>query len=168
MTQATSENPLFDHHAHPRFEEVKPEHTTEAVPVLLEKAKKDFAEFEANIEPTFDGIFERQRMLLEPLGFAWHITGHLMSVRNSDELRKVYEDLQPSVVEFFTSLGNGHFFQALNLFATRHPCLFDDDVEEVLAAAGTPWSSRDYPFLPGIQELIFSTKKNYIFCTVFT
>ena len=114
MTQASSANPLFDHHAHPRFEEITPEHTKEAVPVLLEKAKKDFADFEANIEPTFDGIFERQRMLLEPLGFAWHITGHLMSVRNSDELRQVYEELQPSVVEFYTSLGQSEaVYQAL-------------------------------------------------------
>ena len=105
MTQTTSENPLFDHHTHPRFEEITPAHSAEAVPLLLEQAKKDFAAFEADIEPTWDGIFERQRTLLEPVGFAWHITGHLMSVRNSDELRKVYEELQPSVVEFFTSLG---------------------------------------------------------------
>ena len=35
MTQASSANPLFDHHAHPRFEEITPEHTKEAVPVLL-------------------------------------------------------------------------------------------------------------------------------------
>jgi len=105
MTQTTSENPLFAHHTHPRFEDITPEHSKEAVPVLLEKAKKDFTEFEANIEPTFEGIFECQRKMMEPLGFAWHITGHLMSVRNSDELRRVYEDLQPSVVEFFTSLG---------------------------------------------------------------
>lgn len=29
--------------------------------------------------------------------------------------------------QFFCSLGNGHFFQALNLFGTEHKCKFDDD-----------------------------------------
>eukprot|EP00040_Diaphanoeca_grandis_P005773 m.34492 g.34492 ORF g.34492 m.34492 type:complete len:306 (-) comp16979_c0_seq1:129-1046(-) len=29
-------------------------------------------------------------------------------------------------VEFFASLGNGHFFQALNLFGTNHPCIWPD------------------------------------------
>ena len=31
---------------------------------------------------------------------------------------------------FFTSLGNGHFFQALNLFGARHRCLFAEDGED--------------------------------------
>ena len=105
MTGPTSENPLFDHDTHPRFEEVLPNHAKAAIPLLLEKAKDDFSAFESTIEPTWNGIFERQRKLIEPLGYAWHITGHLMSVRNSDELRAVYEELQPSVVEFFTALG---------------------------------------------------------------
>ena len=104
MTDSTT-NPLFAHGTHPRFEEITPAHSQEAVPVLLEKAKADFTAFEAAVEPTWDGIFERLRALVEPLGFAWHVTGHLMSVRNSDELRTVYEGLQPSVVEFFTLMG---------------------------------------------------------------
>ena len=104
MTDSTT-NPLFAHGTHPRFEEITPAHAQEAVPALLEKAKADFAGFEAAVEPTWHGIFERLRALTEPLGFAWHVTGHLMSVRNSDELRSVHEGLQPSVVEFFTLMG---------------------------------------------------------------
>ena len=38
------------------------------------------------------------------------------------------EDEQPPFAdgrgEFYTSLGNGHFFQALNLIGTRHACMF--------------------------------------------
>lgn len=98
-------NPLYNHGKHPRFSDITPEHSKEAVTELLAQAKRDFAEFESSVEPSWNGIFERLRVLMEPLEYAWHISGHLMSVRNSDELRKVYEELQPSVVEFMTSMG---------------------------------------------------------------
>ena len=42
-------------------------------------------------------------MLTEPLERAWHVTSHLMGVRNSDELR-VYEP-QPQMVQFFSTIG---------------------------------------------------------------
>ena len=105
IQSATSNNPLYAHGTPPRFEEVTPAHASEAVPALLDQAKADFAAFEESVEPTWDGIFERLRMLTEPLGYAWHVTGHLMGVRNSDELRAVHEELQPKVIEFFTAMG---------------------------------------------------------------
>jgi oligopeptidase A len=105
IQSATSSNPLYAHGTPPRFEEVTPEHASEAVPVLLEQAAADFSAFEESVESTWEGIFERLRVLTEPLGYAWHITGHLMGVRNSDELRAVHEELQPKVIEFFTSMG---------------------------------------------------------------
>jgi len=106
MTQtATSTNPLFAHGTPPRFEEVTPEHVGEAVPALLERARIEFSAFEESVEPTWDGIFGRLREIIEPLEYAWHVTGHLMGVKNSDELRAVYEELEPQVVELFTSMG---------------------------------------------------------------
>ena len=105
IQQATSTNPLFAHGTPPRFEEITPEHAKEAVPELLERANADFSAFEEAIEPTWEGIFGRLREIVEPLEFAWHVTGHLMGVRNSDELREVHEALQPDVVEFFTRMG---------------------------------------------------------------
>ena len=101
----THENPLFAHQELPRFAEITPTHAKEAIPVLLERAAEAFKDFEATVEPTWNGIFERLRLLTEPLGFAWHATSHLMGVCNSDELREVYESLQPQVVQFFTLLG---------------------------------------------------------------
>ena len=45
---------------------------------------------------------------------------------------------------FFCSLGNGHFFQALNLFGSRHPKMFDSavDVDESAVAAAKEAASR--------------------------
>ena len=112
--QATSTNPLFAHGTPPRFEEITPTHAKEAVPELLERASAEFSAFEESVEPTWEGIFGRLREVVEPLEFAWHVTGHLMGVRNSDELREVHEGLQPSVVEFFTRMGqSGATYAAL-------------------------------------------------------
>ena len=96
----TSNNPFYADDALPRFADITPAHAKEAVPELLEEAKRAFAEFEASVEPTWAGIFDRLRMLTEPLERAWHVTSHLMGVRNSDELREVYETLQPQMVQF--------------------------------------------------------------------
>lgn len=38
----------------------------------------------------------------DPLGRLWGIVGHLMSVRNSEELRKVHDQLQPLVIQTIT------------------------------------------------------------------
>ena len=101
----TSNNPFYADDALPRFADITPAHAKEAVPELLEEAKRAFAEFEASVEPTWAGIFDRLRMLTEPLERAWHVTSHLMGVRNSDELREVYETLQPQMVQFFSTIG---------------------------------------------------------------
>ena len=105
IQQSNSSNPLFAHGTPPRFNEVTPAHSKEAVPQLLERASAEFSAFEEDVEPTWDGIFGRLREIVEPLEYAWHVTGHLMGVRNSEELREVYEELQPQVVEFFTRMG---------------------------------------------------------------
>lgn len=45
---------------------------------------------------------------------------------------------------FFCSLGNGHFFQALNLFGSRHPKMFDSavDGDDIVVAAAKDAASR--------------------------
>jgi oligopeptidase A len=38
----------------------------------------------------------------DPLGRVWGVVGHLMSVRNSEELRNVHDQLQQLVIQTFT------------------------------------------------------------------
>lgn len=111
----TPNNPFFADDTLPRFADITPAHAQAAVPQLLEEAKKAFTEFEATVEPTWEGIFDRLRLLTEPLERAWHVTSHLMGVRNSDELREVYEGLQPQMVQFFSTIGQSEAtYKALN------------------------------------------------------
>jgi len=108
-------NPLLSVGQHPRFEAITPASVREAVPALLEEARTAFEALEASVEPTWESLFDRRRAILEPLGHAWGIAGHLMGVRNSDELRAAYEELQPSVVAFFTALGQSEaIYRALD------------------------------------------------------
>jgi oligopeptidase A len=105
MTTTEASNPLFTHGHHPRFTAITPESVREAIPSLLETASTEFDAFENSVEPTWEGIFARQRRILEPLGYAWQITSHLMGVLNSDALREVHEEMLPKVIEFYTKLG---------------------------------------------------------------
>ena len=100
----SSANPLFAHGTPPRFEEIGPEHVHEAMPVLLARTKAALKDFEADIIPNWDGIFERIRLLMDPVQYAWKVTAHLMSVRNSDELRSAHEAFQPAMVELYNTV----------------------------------------------------------------
>ena len=70
IQQSNSSNPLFAHGTPPRFNEVTPAHSKEAVPQLLERASAEFSAFEEDVEPTWDGIFGRLREIVEPLEYA--------------------------------------------------------------------------------------------------
>jgi oligopeptidase A len=114
MTELNTANPLFRCGEPPLFDAIGAAEVKAAIPELLSRAKADIASFEASIEPTWTGVFDRLRDIIDPLGYAWGVAAHLMGVRNSDELRAVYEELQPNIVEFFTSLGqNEAVYKAL-------------------------------------------------------
>jgi len=105
MTTTEASNPLLTCGKHPRFSEITPDSVREAIPSLLETASIEFNAYEQCIEPTWSGIFDRRRRILDPLGYAWGITSHLMGVLNSDDLREVHEEMQPKVIEYFTRIG---------------------------------------------------------------
>ena len=98
------ENPLFEFGTPPRFEDITPTHVLEAMPTLLNQTQQALAEYEQSIEPTWESIFDRLRSILEPIQFAWKVTGHLMGVRNSDDLREAHEAFQPAMVELYSAL----------------------------------------------------------------
>jgi oligopeptidase A len=99
-----SENPLLYSSALPPFDQIRPEHVVPAVKKVLADAHRAFDEIEARLIPDFAPTWD---LLLRPLELidhqvfkTWSPVGHLMSVINSDELRKAYESVQPEVVSF--------------------------------------------------------------------
>ncbi|MGI4846545.1 MAG: M3 family metallopeptidase, partial [Janthinobacterium lividum] len=98
-------NPLLDFSDLPRFEAVKPEHVSMAVDALLEENRAVVERLEAPQEHvTWDNFVEPLEQSTERLGRAWGVVGHLNSVADTPELRAVYNENQPKLTEFFTSL----------------------------------------------------------------
>ena len=67
---------------------------------LLEEANQKLSALEQNLTPTWGGTIMALHRMGERLGFAWGIVGHLMSVKNNDELRAIHDKLQPQMIAF--------------------------------------------------------------------
>jgi len=56
---------------------------------------------EATLQPTWLGLVEPLERLTERIGWGWGAIEHLLSVKNSAELREAHKVVQPKVIEFF-------------------------------------------------------------------
>eukprot|EP00934_Nitzschia_sp_Nitz4_P000798 Nitzschia sp. Nitz4//scaffold368_size14544//8451//10767//NITZ4_008931-RA/size14544-augustus-gene-0.39-mRNA-1//1//CDS//3329549343//798//frame0 len=105
-SSATSVNPFLQQEGLPKFASLEPKDLTPAVDGLLEQLNTDFANLEstlaANQNPDYEDVLPQVERMQFPIGYTWGIAGHLNGVKNSDELREVYEASQPKVVQAFT------------------------------------------------------------------
>ena len=105
MTDATiTKNPLLVGKGLPPFDEIKAEHVEPAITQILEELSEGVSELEQNVTPTWSGLVEPLTELEERLSWSWGIVGHLMSVKNSPQLREAYEKMQPEIVKFYNQL----------------------------------------------------------------
>ena len=93
-------NPLLVTEGLPRYDEIRAEQVVEGVRHVLGGAEKIIAELEANLTPTWDGLLKPLEDLDVPFEYAWGPVGHLMSVRNADDLRAAHEEVLAELVEF--------------------------------------------------------------------
>jgi oligopeptidase A len=99
------ENPLFQYEDLPRFDAVAAEQIVPAVRTLIERQDQARTALEGALQPTWDGLAAPLSALGEPLGYAWNVVHHLLSVRNSSALREAQEAVQPDVVGASLRLG---------------------------------------------------------------
>jgi len=104
-TVSIATNPLMATQGLPRFNEVAPQHVMPAVEAAVVKIEQDLMDLEEGHEPTWDGLVVPYMRLGDELEYAWSPVSHLLSVRNTDEMRKVYEDAQPLIVELSLKIG---------------------------------------------------------------
>ena len=105
MTDATiTKNPLLIGKGLPPFNEIKAEQVVPAMTQLLKELEEEISKLEENVTPTWSGLVEPLTSIEERLGWSWGIVGHLMSVKNSPELREAYETVQPEIVKFYNQL----------------------------------------------------------------
>lgn len=97
-------NPLLIGKGLPPFSQIKPEHIIPAMTEILQEVTQQLTDLETNIQATWEGLVQPLTQLEEKLGWTWGIVGHLMSVKNSPELRSAYEQMQPEVIKFYNYL----------------------------------------------------------------
>ncbi|MEZ0230412.1 MAG: M3 family metallopeptidase [Planctomycetota bacterium] len=104
MKTATNDNALLQHDRLPRFDAIRVEHVVPAVKDLVARQnaavdalERDLAS--GKVKPSWASVMDHLTEVTEPLAYAWGITGHLMSVQNSPELRAAHEAVQPDVVQ---------------------------------------------------------------------
>ncbi|MGD1701726.1 M3 family metallopeptidase [Dapis sp. BLCC M229] len=88
----------------PPFESIKPEDVVPAMTELLTELEQELINLEATVKATWNDLVEPLQKLEDRLTWSWGIVGHLMGVKNSPELRKAYNEVQPKVVEFSNKL----------------------------------------------------------------
>ena len=93
-------NPLLVKEGLPRHDEIEPEHVVPGVKHVLTEAEKQIAALEQNMTPSWDGLLAPLEELDVPFSYAWGPVGHLLSVKNSDDLREAHEAVLQDVVAF--------------------------------------------------------------------
>jgi oligopeptidase A len=71
-----------------------------AVREVLGELETELSRVEAQAAPTWQALVEPIERMADRLALTWGVVGHLMSVKNSEELRRAYESVQPDVVRF--------------------------------------------------------------------
>ena len=77
----------------PKFDEIETPSVKPAVQDVLANLETDFASLESKLDameaPTYADVMEELEKVEAPIEYAWGVVGHLMGVKNSDELREV-------------------------------------------------------------------------------
>ena len=97
-------NPLLIGKGLPPFESIQPEHVVPGIETLIKALTQALSRLEETVSSsesvTWESLVEPLTAITEKLSWSWGIIGHLMGVKNSAALRKAYESVQPSLVQF--------------------------------------------------------------------
>lgn len=107
------QNPLLERSDLPLYAQIKPEHVTPAIDLLLSRSREGFEEILKNSNANYVELVEKSYKLFEPLTQAWGAISHLNHVVNSDELRDAYNENLPKISNFFTELSQNKAYYEL-------------------------------------------------------
>jgi oligopeptidase A len=124
----SARNPLLIGQGLPPFAAIQPEHVVPAMTQLLAELEQELTQLEAEVQPVWSKLVEPLQQIGDRLEWSWGIVSHLLSVKNSPELREAHETMQPAVVEFYNRLSQSQpiyrAYQALrdsDAWATLEP-----------------------------------------------
>lgn len=101
-------NPLLIGTGIPPFSEIAADQVVPAVTELLSELEIELNNLEKNLTKidilTWQDLVEPLDSLGDRLNWTWGAIGHLLSVKNSPEMRSAQEEMQPEVVKFYNRL----------------------------------------------------------------
>ncbi|KAL4854352.1 putative cytosolic oligopeptidase A [Chlorella vulgaris] len=101
---ATLTNPLLTDSPFPAYADVKAEHVVPGISALLADLHAQLDALERSIseqsEPTWATVVEPLERIVDKISRAWGTVSHLKAVRDTPELRKAVEEVQPERVKF--------------------------------------------------------------------
>ncbi|MDX1976145.1 MAG: M3 family metallopeptidase [Pseudanabaenaceae cyanobacterium bins.68] len=102
-------NPLLRGEGLPPFEQIQVSMVEPAIATLLAELTSQLQALEehltAHSAPTWQDLVPPLEQIGDRLSWTWGIISHLQGVKNSPELRQVYQAVQPQVIEFYNLLG---------------------------------------------------------------
>ncbi len=135
-TSLSTENPLLIGHGLPPFEQICAEHVVSGLEALLTELNDELTALENQITPTWEGVVEPMTQLQERLVWSWGVVGHLMSVKNSPDLRQAFETVQPQVVSFWTRISQSQpVYEAFKALKDEHWNSLDAAQQRIVESA---------------------------------
>lgn len=145
-------NPLLKKDSLPLFEEIKSENVLPAVEYDLNQLKTKFSDLESlllnpqsgdswgtkRIEYDYETVVEQMERIQSPLSYSWGVVGHLMGVRNSDDLRKAHDEIQPQVIEVYQKIGQSQpLYKAMKALKERNSVwkFLDDTQKRIITSS---------------------------------
>lgn len=98
-------NPLLNWDDLPPFDRIETQHIEPGIRELLEGCEAAVARLEEATPRTWRELMDPLERIEDDLGRIWGIVSHLHGVKNSPELREVYDPLLAEVVKFGNRLG---------------------------------------------------------------
>ena len=102
---STAANPILAATGPPRFDEIEPTHVVPGVRALLVGIEDEFTRLESSAAPSWEGVVEPLERIHDAISYRWGIVSHLLGVKNSEELRAAFEEVEPEVVRLSVKLG---------------------------------------------------------------
>lgn len=74
---------------------------------------------------TYGNVVEELERIQAPLSYSWGVVGHLMGVKNSDDLRKAHDAMQPEIIKAYQEIGQSKdLYDALRRIANDESIWF--------------------------------------------
>lgn len=130
-------NPLLNWDDLPSFDQIEIGHIEPGIRAVLERCERAVVRLEETAPCTWHALMDPLEKIEDDLGRTWGIVSHLHGVKNSPELREVYDPLLAEVVKFSNRLGqSGPLYQAFcDLRDSDEAKHFEPAQERILASA---------------------------------